>query len=66
MEAYGRDGVIGSWVIKFLRDRRQGLVLGDDESKWQFVTSSVHQGSGLRPLLFVIFNNDLPEGYNGL
>ena len=51
MEAYGIDGTMGSWVRAFLKDRKQKVVLGEAESSWQSVTSSVPQGSVLGPHL---------------
>lgn len=44
-----------------LQDQYQRVVVDDAASNWVCVTSGVHQGSILDPILFSIFKNDLPE-----
>ena len=42
-------------------DRKQRVVLGEYENEWKQITSGVHQGIVLSPLLFLIFINDFQE-----
>ena len=46
----------------FLSDRHQRVVLNGQSSKWSHIKAEVPQGSILRPLLFLVYINDLPEG----
>ena len=49
-------------VIDFLKNRQQRVVLNGQLSSWTMVNAQVSQGSILRPLLILIYINDLPNG----
>ena len=40
--------------LRILTGRKQRVLIGDNSSEWEDVTSSVPHGSDLRPLLFTI------------
>ena len=49
-------------LIDFLKNHQESVVLNGHFSSWTKVDADVPQGSILKPLLFLIYINDLPNG----
>ena len=60
---YGIRGRIKDWIADFLSGRRQAAVVNRDRSKYIDVKSGVPQGIVLGLCVFLVYINDLPEGF---
>jgi len=57
----GITGKLLKWIKNFLARRHMKVMVQDTFSKWIKVLSRVPQGSVLRPLLLLIFVNELQD-----
>ena len=59
LSSFGFSNDVLSWILDFLSNRKQRVVLSGYFLNGEAVTSDVPQGSVLGPALFLLYNNDI-------
>ena len=59
LKCMGITGTLLAWLVSYLTDRRQRVVISGEKSEWTYIKAGVPQGSILGPLLFLIYVDDI-------
>ena len=62
LKSAGCSSQLLEWFSSYLSNRRQPVCFKGCNSSWLNINAGVTQGSILRPMLFVIFINDIDKG----
>jgi len=66
LQAHGNDGLVLRCIESWLHCRLQRVCLDGHGSRWALVLSGISQGSVVRPLLFLIFVNDIDSNIKSI
>ena len=58
---YGFRGKVHNWFASYLQNRKQYTCMNGNKSTRQEIYKGVPQGSGLGPILFTLYVNDMPN-----
>ncbi len=63
LKTHGVTGNIHKWIEDWQSEQKQRVVIYRNSSGWREVKSGVPQGSVFGPVLFLIYANDLDDGF---